>query len=98
MQGDIGENAGQRAEAQRVVTWNGDVMLAAPKCRQSHMTPFAESLRNRVARAPSTGRLPKGCEAASYRQHFLPHKVQPNQLGRFTFLEVAANGIPHLLV
>lgn len=63
-----------------------------------HDSQSGEQLRSRVGRAPSQARGPTDREAASCGDHLILHEVQSDQLGRSAGVEVAMQGIPHLLM
>jgi hypothetical protein len=42
--------------------------------------------------------VPDSHAGASYRNHFFAHEVEPDQFGLLTFLKMAPNGVPHVLV
>ena len=94
MSSDISENCGQGADSQRIVKRDGDMMLGGAGARQPQMA----ACLTRDAITDSCQRLRKLRAGVSCRNNFIAHEMQPDQLRRGGFVEMAANRIANLRV
>jgi hypothetical protein len=95
MSSHVRKNASERADADGIVVWDRDVVLAVPRRRQAHvatgltsdlLVEFAQSLR---------GRARTDHAAASCREDFIPHEVKSNHLRPLGIIEMAADRVAY---